>query len=439
MSVAEAAAYAASRRRVFIIAGHGGERPGSFPLSGACDVIVKKSTCEEAYRDDFNMAMDGLLSLPEETVLYPTQHMNEIIKRLGSMMVYSRHLPRINGIDHGSCINLHYDLMMMHFREDEYSKYVQIYYDTGSGIIDYARWKAARTYVGPSRSVIARQRLPGMGPTEFHNTAENIQLIGGLYEHSVFPTMGMIEAYLRVKWKDREEVDLYDMLDDLRKQPYLVKTTQEFLCKHFAGVYYHMVCRSMAQNVGSNITEYETQWQTWKRGNAAVNVKKMASNPLFARRYFTESARRRHYFNRYYHSQAFQEREHTTNMANCRNLEARMTSMEGLLEAVNQQHSTNEVKQKERANIQRKIRLLRTIRNDKHMRCVHRNTAARAAREAAARAAAEAAAEAAEAADPSRNRRATASASAAVARNRSRSPRTNGNQTRKRHPRKKGD
>jgi hypothetical protein len=273
-----------------------------------------------------------------------------------------------------------------------------------------------------------------MGPTEFHNKAENIQLIGGLYEHSVFPTMGMIEAYLGVTWKDREEVDLYDMLVDLRMQSYLVRITQEVLCQRFPGVYYHMICRSMAQNVGNHIKEYETQWQNWKRGNAAVNVKKMASNPLFGRRYFTESARRRHYFNQYYHSQAFQEKEHTTNMSNCRNLEARMTSMEGLLEAVDQQNSTNEVKQKERAKIQRKIHLLRTIRNDKHMKCVQREAAQRAAQ----RAAEEAQRAAQRAAEEAQREAEAAEETAQRSRSRSRSPtRHNGNNQTRRHATKR--
>lgn len=114
MSVAEAAAFAASRRKIFVIAGHGTETPGSFQLSDECDVIVKKNTCEVAFESDFHDAMEGLLSLPEEVAQHPTQHMKKIIQRLGSVMVYSRNQPRINGTE-GSCINLIYHLMMMHF------------------------------------------------------------------------------------------------------------------------------------------------------------------------------------------------------------------------------------------------------------------------------------------------------------------------------------
>jgi hypothetical protein len=404
MSAAEAAAYAS--RRVFVIAGHGTETPGSFQLSGECDVIVKKNTCEVAFESDFHDAMEGLLSLPEEVTQHPTRYRKEIIQRLGSVMVYSRNQPRINGTE-GSCINLIYHLMMMHFREDDRGKHVKIHFDMGSGIIDFARWKAARTHVGPSRVVIVRQRLPGMPPTAFHDKAENIQRIGGLYEHSIFPTMEFVETYLEIRWKEKE-VELYDMLVDLREQPF-VNVTQQFLCTHFPGVYYHMICRSMAHQVAPQIKEYVAQWQKWKKGNAPVNVKKMAANPLFDKRHVIESVRRRHALHNYYHSHLFEEKQHTTNKANCRNLEARITSMEGLLDTVNHQNVTNEVKQKERAKIQRTIRLLRAIRNEKHAECVRREAASAA----------------------QRSRRSSA---ASARRNGSRSPRRNGNQTRKNRP-----
>lgn len=371
MSVAEAAAY---RRRVFVIAGHGTETPGSFLLSGECDVVVKKNTCEVAFESDFNKGMEGLLSLPEEMALHPIQYRNEITQQMGSVMVYSRNQPRIIGTE-GSCVNFMYQLMMMHFREDARGKHVEILFDIGSGIIDLARWKAARTHVGPPRVVIVRQPLPGMGPTAFHDTEENIQLIGGLYEHSIFPTMDFVETYLRIKWKENE-VELYDMLVDLRKQPF-VNVTQQFLCKHFPGVYYHMICRSMSPHVTPNIKEYVAQWQNWKKGNAPISVKKIKNNPLFDKRYVTESEQRRRAYDPYYHSSLFQEKQHTTNMANCRNLEVSMTSLEGLLEAVNRQNSPNGIKQKEKEKIQRKIRFLRTIRNNKHANCVRREAVQR--------------------------------------------------------------
>jgi hypothetical protein len=211
--------------------------------------------------------------------------------------------------------------------------------------------------------------------------------------------MNMIETYLKARW-EKEEVELYDMLVDLRMHPF-VNITQQFLCKHFPGVYYHMICRSMAKNVPPEIKEYVAQWQNWKKGEAAVKVKKMAANPLFDKRYFIESVRRRHALHNYYDSHLFEEKQHTTNKANCRNLEARITSMEGLLDAVDQQ---------ERAKIQRKIRLFRTIRNEKHADCVRREAASAAAQ---------------------RSRRSSA---ASARRNGSRSPRRNGNQTRKNRP-----
>jgi hypothetical protein len=405
MSVAEAAAFAASRRKIFVIAGHGTETPGSFQLSDECDVIVKKNTCEVAFESDFHDAMEGLLSLPEEVAQHPTQHMKKIIQRLGSVMVYSRNQPRINGTE-GSCINLIYHLMMMHFREDDHGKHVKIHFDMGSGIIDFARWKAARTHVGPPRVAIVRQRRPGMPPTIYNNTANNIDLIGGLYEHSIFPTMEFVEIYLKARWKE-EEVELYDMLMDLRMQPF-VNVTQQFLCRNFPGVYYHMICRSMAKNVAPQIKEYVAQWQNWKKGNAPVNVKKIIDNRLFKDRHFIESVRRRHALHNYYDSHLFQEKQHTTNKANCRNLEARITSMEGLLDAVDQQ---------ERAKIQRKIRLLRAIRNEKHADCVRREAQRAAERVEAAAAAAQ----------RSRSR----SHSKSHSRSRSQSPTRNHNQTRR--------
>ena len=209
----------------------------------------------------------------------------------------------------------------------------------------------------------------------------------------------MIQTYLGMRWKE-EEVELYDMLVDLRMQPF-VNVTQEFLCRTFPGVYYHMICRSMAKTVGPQIKEYVAQWQNWKKGDAAVNVKKMATNPLVDRRFFIESARRRHALHNYYHSHLFQEKQHTTNKANCRNLEARITSMEGLLDAVDQQ---------ERAKIKRKIRLLRAIRNEKHADCVRREAASAATQ---------------------RGRRSSA---APARRNGSKSPRRNGNHTRRNRP-----
>jgi hypothetical protein len=369
MSVAEAAAFAASRRKIFVIAGHGTETPGSFQLSGECDVVVKKNTCEVAFETEFHHAMEGLLSLPEEMARHPIQYRNQITQRMGSVMIYSRHQPRINGTK-GYCVKFMYQLMMMHFREDERSKYVEIHFDIGSGIIDLARWKAARTHVGPPRIAIVRQRRAGMGHTAFHNKAENIQLIGGLYEHSIFPTMEFVETYLGIRWKE-DEAELYDMLVDLRGQPF-VNVTQEFLCKHFAGVYYHMICRSMYHHVSPNIKEYVAQWQNLKKGNAPVNVKKIKDNPLFDRRYVTESVNRGIAYHRYYHSEPFQEKQHTTNMANCRNLEASMASLEGHLHAVNATNATNAVKQKEKEKIQRRIRFFRTIRNNKHINCAHR-------------------------------------------------------------------
>jgi hypothetical protein len=375
MSVAEAAAFAASRRKIFVIAGHGTETPGSFQLSGECDVVVKKNTCEVAFETEFHHAMEGLLSLPEEMAQHPIQYRNQITQRMGSVMIYSRHQPRINGTK-GYCVKFMYQLMMMHFREDERSKYVEIHFDIGSGIIDLARWKAARTHVGPPRIAIVRQRRAGMGRTAFHNKAENIQLIGGLYEHSIFPTMEFVETYLGIRWKE-DEAELYDMLVDLRGQPF-VNVTQEFLCKHFAGVYYHMICRSMYHHVSPNIKEYVAQWQNLKKGNAPVNVKKIKDNPLFDRRYVTESVNRGIAYHRYYHSEPFQEKQHTTNMANCRNLETSMASLEGLLHDVNATNATNAVKQKEKEKIQRRIRFLRTIRNNKRANCVHREAAQRA-------------------------------------------------------------
>jgi hypothetical protein len=369
MSAAEAAAYAASRRRIFFIAGHGMETPGTFQLSGECEVVVKKNTCEVAFESEFHHAMEGLLSLPEEMARHPIRYRDQITQRMGSVMVYSRNHRRINGME-GSCVNFMYQLMMMHFREDARGNHVEIHFDMGSGIIDLARWKAARTYVGPPRIVIVRQRLPGMGPTAFHDTAENIQLIGGLYEHSIFPTMEFVETYLGIKWKEKE-VELYDMLDDLRKQRFM-NVTQETLCKHVAGVYYHMICRSMAPHVTPNIKEYVAQWKNWKKGNAPMNVRKIVSNPVVDRRFFRELRLRRDAYDRYYHSTPFQEKQHATNMANCRNLEASMTTLDGLLHAVNATNATNAVKQKEKEKIQRRIRFFRTIRNNKHVNCAHR-------------------------------------------------------------------
>jgi len=381
MSAAEAAAH---RRRIFFIAGHGMEIPGTFQLSGECDVVVKKNTCEVAFESDFHRAMEGLLSLPEEMALHPIQYRNQITQRMGSVMVYSRNHPRINGME-GSCVKFIYHLMMMHFREDARSKYIEIHDDIGSGVIDLARWKAARTYFGPPRLLVVRERLPGMEPTAFCGTAENIEMIGDLYQHSIFPTRNVVETYLGIRWK-QDDAELYDMLDDLRKQRFM-NVTQEVLCGHVAGVYYHMICRSMAPHISPNIKEYVTQWQNWKKGNAPVNVRKIKDNRLFDERYIRESKLRRNAYYRYYHSEPFQEKQHTTNMANCRNLEASMASLEGLLHATNATNATNEVKQKERANIQRKIRLLRTIRNEKHAHCVHRGTnAQRAAQREAQRA-----------------------------------------------------
>ena len=361
MSVAEAAAY---RRKVFVIAGHGTETPGSFQLSGECEVVVKKNTCEVAFESEFNKGLEGLLSLPEEMALHPIRYRNEITQRMGSMMVYSRNQPRIIGTE-GSCVNFMYQLMMMHFREDARGKHVEIHYDMGSGVIDLARWKAARKHVGPSRVIIVRKGVSGP-------TAENIQMIGGLYEHSIFPTMEFIETYLGVTWKEKE-TELYEMLVDLRSKPF-INVTQQFLCNHFAGVYYHMICRSMAPHVTPNIKEYVAQWQNWKKGNAPISVKKIKDNPLFDKRYLIESIQRSRAYDPYYHSRLFQEQQHTTNMANCRNLEASMTTLEGLLHTVDQQNSTNAVKQRER--VQRRIRFLRTIRNNKHANCVRRETVA---------------------------------------------------------------
>jgi hypothetical protein len=210
--------------------------------------------------------------------------------------------------------------------------------------------------------------------------------------------MKFVETYLEIRWKEKEkEVELYDMLVDLREQPF-VNVTQQFLCTHFPGVYYHMICRSMAKTVAPQIKEYVSQLQNWKKGNAPVNVKKMAANPLFDKRHFIESVRRRHALHNYYHSHLFEEKQHTTNKANCRNLEARITSMEGLLDTGNQQE-----------RVQRMIRLLRAIRNEKHADCVHREAAAAT----------------------QRSRRSSA---ASARRNGSRSPRRNENQTRKKRP-----
>jgi hypothetical protein len=382
MSAAEAAAYAASRRRIFFIAGHGMETPGTFQLSGECDVVVKKNTCEVAFESDFHRAMEGLLSLPEEMALHPIQYSNQITQRMGSVMVYSRNHPRINGME-SSCVKFIYHLMMMHFREDARSKYIEIHDDIGSGVIDLARWKAARTYFGPPRLLVVRERLPGMEPTAFCGTAENIEMIGDLYQHSIFPTRDVVETYLGIKWK-QDDAEPYDMLDDLRKQPFM-NVTQELLCKHVAGVYYHMICRSMAPYVTPNIKEYATQLKNWKKGNAPMNVRKIVSNPVVDRRFFRELRLRRDAYYRYYHSTPFQEKQYTTNMANCRNLEASMASLEGLLHDVNATNATNAVKQKEREKIQRRIRFFRTIRNEKHAHCVHREPDQRAAQRAVQR------------------------------------------------------
>jgi hypothetical protein len=265
---------------------------------------------------------------------------------------------------------------MMHFREDARSKYIEIHDDIGSGVIDLARWKAARTYFGPPRLLVVRERLPGMEPTAFCGTAENIEMIGDLYQHSIFPTRDVVETYLGIRWK-QDDAELYDMLDDLRKQRFM-NVTQEVLCGHVAGVYYHMICRSMAPYVTPNITEYATQLKNWKKGNAPMNVRKIVSNPIVDHRYFRELRLRRDAYYRYYHSEPFQEKQHTTNMANCRNLEASMASLEGHLHAVNATNATNAVKQKEKEKIQRKIRFLRTIRNNKRANCVHREAAQRA-------------------------------------------------------------
>ena len=425
MSVAEAAAYA-SRRRVFVIAGHGMETPGSFPLSGECEVVVKKNTCEVAFESEFNKGLEGLLSLPEEMALHPIPYRNEITQRMGSVMVYSRNQPRIIGTE-GFCLNFMYQLMMMHFREDASGKHIEIHYDMGSGIIDLARWKAARKHVGPSRVIIVRKGVSGP-------TADNIQMIGGLYEHSIFPTMEFIETYLGITWKEKE-TEIYDMLVDLRSKPF-INVTQKFLCNHFAGVYYHMICRSMAPHVTPKIKEYVSQWQNWKKGNAPISVKKIKDNELFNQRHLIESFQRSLAYEPYYHSRLFQEKQHTTNMANCRNLEASMTTLEGLLHAVDQQNNPHAVKQKER--IQRRIRFLRTIRNNKRANCVHREANAQRAqaqrveglREEAHRAALRAANRTAQREAQRAEERDTAQRSRS--RSRSRSPtRRNGSQTRK--------
>ena len=82
-------------RPVYFISGHGNERPGNFIIPFGSEIIVKSNTCTLAFTTDFNNMLNALLFMDETLIRNPIGNMNELIKMLGSVSVFTRNQPRV--------------------------------------------------------------------------------------------------------------------------------------------------------------------------------------------------------------------------------------------------------------------------------------------------------------------------------------------------------
>jgi hypothetical protein len=400
-------------RPVYFISGHGSEHRGVFEIPYGCDIIVKNDTCTFAKSTELNYMLNALLFMSQRVIRNPIGNMNELIRMLGSVAVYTRDPPRID--EHHAnfryhrntprtCPNFQYQLLNHVFKQNEDGKYISIDNSTGSGITDVARLREARRgiqYTPHIRMVVYAPDTPKGIEAARHNKNDNIQLIVSFFQYSIYPKPNTIQTYLTGRWREEEQVELYDMLIDLDHQYYLTTVSQEFLCYFFPGVYYHNVCRGIERNLGETARQYETtqryvkELNNWREGVGEKKVSVLAANPIFSKRLFEEAALRRNYLHQYQGSVEFEEGQHVMNMSNCRNLQTRIASVEERLAAVNQSNASNEVKAREKEKIIKntRVKLLRKILHDKRTQCARRDARTREgrARESAARAASAAA------------------------------------------------
>ncbi len=397
-------------RPVYFISGHGSEHRGVFEIPYGCDIIIKNDTCTFAKSTELNYMLNALLFMSQRVIRNPIGNMNEIIRMLGSVAVYTRDSPRID--EHHTnfryhrntprtCPNFQYQLLNHVFKENEDGKYISIDNSTGSGITEVSRLREARRgiqYTPHKRMVVYAPDTPKGIEAARHNKNDNIQLIVSFFRYSIYPKPNTIETYLTGRWREEGQVELYDMLFDLDRQYYLTTVSQEFLCYSFPGVYYHNVCRGIERNMSETARQYETtqryvkQLNNWREGVGEKKVSVLASNPIFFKRLFEEAALRRNYLHQYQGSVEFEEGQHVMDEGNCRNLQTRIASIEERLAAINQSNASSDVKarQKEKIIKNTHVQILRKILHDKRTQCARRDAMTReaSARESAARAAA---------------------------------------------------
>lgn len=387
-------------RPVYFISGHGSEHRGIFEIPYGCDIIVKNDSCTLALSTELNYMLNALLFMTQKTIRNPIKNMNELIRILGSVAVFTRDQPRVD--EHHpnfryhrntsrTCPNLQYQLLNLVFKEDEHGKYISIDDSTGSGITEVSRLREARRgilYAPHRRIMVYDPDTPRGIEAARHNKNENIQFIVSLFQYSIYPEPRTIEIYLTGRWEEERQVELYDMLFDLDSQYYLTTVSQKYLCYRYPGVYYHNVCRGIERNAKETNAQYENtqryikQLNNWRKGVGEKKVSVLASNPIFASRVFDEATLRRNYLHQYQGSKQFEEGQHIMNMTNCRNLQTRIASIQERLQAVNQSNASNEDKKREKDKIIKNthVRLLRNIFNNKRTKCARRDARTREAR-----------------------------------------------------------
>ena len=326
---------------VYFISGHGAEYINTFIVPDGCYVVVKKDTCELTPVAEFHSEFENITQMDMELLLKPdTDNATiELQKKFSaSFEVYG---PKM------TCPNFVYHLCNVHVHGD--SILVDIY--IGSGCIKISRVKKYPILPMENKFYTIHRNDTYIGTKE-----ELIGNIVSLYRYSAYPSMVQIKSYLIDRWKDRETVTPFKVLEDLSKQsnPGLISVTQEQLCKRYKGVFYHNVCR----DVSSELKMYKSNLNNFKKGirtDKCTNMKTMMKNPIF-HRVIEGSLIRKCFQQRYQQSNNAIKNRYQSALQNCNDLEKRLemiTKMEN--DIINKEYSTNE-EEKQLKNIEKTMR-----------------------------------------------------------------------------------
>lgn len=319
---------------VYFISGHGGEGAGTFQVPAKNLVVVKMNTCKSASAHDFYNDFEEIVKMDMSLLLEPDVPNAKSALRDKIRTSFKIYRPE----DEEECPNFQYSLLNVHRNGDD----ILVDTNVGSGVISISRVKEHRkaypiitmseqfytihrsdTSIRRHDSIIHRNDTNKHPNNPYTTKEEFINYIVKLYRYSVFPGMEFIKYYLTNRWKSKENVTPYEMIEDLTMQRYPpFYVTQKDLCmaQGSEGVFYHNVCRTASPNANDylkKITSFENP------NGERPKIGEMIQNPYFQRK-LIESLNRARTEKIYQDSKYARNRRYQSALQNCKELEERL-------------------------------------------------------------------------------------------------------------------